>query len=408
MGLLTSRLSIAALLLLGLVGCQSLRIPGVPRDAGWPDDLPELGRTNAADEAVALPLSEAWVYNANAGFGPGGPLLFDEYVLVANRKGEVHALEWRSGKKVGVESFGDVINGSPAVSGGSLFVPLDYGSRRVLTAWDLSKGGVLWSVKDGSSISTSLTVIDGQLIVVDREGVVKSLSASEGVELWQTTPDSTSQIHASPISGDNESVLVVTSRGLATRISGANGTVAWSRQLPQPVYQTPAWSGNLIVLTGTRGWIGALDARTGAVRWEVQVSTEPVKLTAPAISGELVVVAGTDGLVRALNAVDGSLRWETTLSTTLVAPPFVASNHVFVGTMDARLVALEREAGDVVWEKELRGRVKSALAVSGGDVYVMCEPRFLYRFTTESQSSSDVSLSDGSTHIQNYARASSR
>ncbi|NNE34865.1 MAG: PQQ-binding-like beta-propeller repeat protein, partial [Rhodothermales bacterium] len=62
------------------------------------------------------------------------------------------------------------------------------------------------------------------------------------------------------------------------------------------------------------------------------------------------------------------------------ASPLIAGTTVYLGTLGKTLVALDVETGAENWNYGLRGRVKSSLIARNGELYVLCEPRYVYRF----------------------------
>ena len=152
-----------------LVGCQSLEVrqSHIAPDS-WLTEGQTAQRAYATDVALAPPLDEAWDYNAAAGFGPASPLIYGNAVLVSNRQGEVHGIDLETGRRIGIESFGDAVEGSPVVLGDMMYVPVAWG-RRALIAYDLKKGSKRWEVRH-APIEAGLLQAGGSIIGVDVEG----------------------------------------------------------------------------------------------------------------------------------------------------------------------------------------------------------------------------------------------
>ena len=142
-----SRILLAAIV---FAGCQSIRfdLPGRLTEEDWPTDGKTADRSRYVPESLSLPLEVSWEYSANAGFGPGSPLILDGVVLVGTRKGEIHAIELATGRKRGFKKMGEAIEGSPLIANGMLYVPSAWG-KKVLVGFDLKRGVISWKVPGG-------------------------------------------------------------------------------------------------------------------------------------------------------------------------------------------------------------------------------------------------------------------
>lgn len=369
-------------LLVLLTGCRTLRLdrPDIQSETDWRTEGAGPDRRNAVDADVAPPLEQAWRYNAAAAFGPGSVLLLRDVVLVATRKGEVHAIDLETGGKLGLERMGDVVEGTPAVRGARLFVPIAEG-RRSLVAWDLDRGRRAWRY-DGPPVAAGVLLLGERVVTVDDHAVVRALD-DEGRTVWETPLGETVHVHTSPVEVDGD-VVVADDAGTVVRLDGATGDRRWTASAGAPVYVTPAADGERLYASTTRGRLAALDARTGAPAWHYAASDTTVRLTSPAVMGGELVVGASDGTIRALAAADGAPRWTTTLGEAVRAAPLVTPNHVFVGAMDKWLYVLDRHDGSVLQSLELDGRIKSAFAARDGSLIVLAEPRYVYRFVPAS------------------------
>ncbi len=146
------------------------------------------------------------------------------------------------------------------------------------------------------------------------------------------------------------------------------------------VYSTPAVKNEKIFVSTTRGALVVFDAQTGREVWRFATDDETVRLTAPAVSENQVAVAATDGSIRLFDAQTGALVWAADADAAITAAPMLTRDVVFVGTMDKNLRAFSRHDGTLRATFELKGRMKSAMAVVGESLIVLSEPRFVYRF----------------------------
>ena len=66
--------------------------------------------------------------------------------MVGTRQGEVHVIDLATGKRKGNKRFGDAINGTPAVIGQTMAVPLAQG-RRAVAAYNLDQASMRWRTR---------------------------------------------------------------------------------------------------------------------------------------------------------------------------------------------------------------------------------------------------------------------
>ena len=375
------RFGLAAFLVFCVAGCASIRFdtPGNTAPTDWLTEGDSNSRIQRADISLPPPLVEAWSYNAGAGFGRVSPLLLQDAVIVATRKGEVHAIDWESGKKRGLKGFGESIEGTPVVAGDHIFVPVAWG-RKVLHAYDLRTGRARW-VKRDIPVEAGLLVNEGSLLVADIESNVRALNLQTGEEQWVWKGDSKATIYAAPVLVRPDLLVVADEHGLITGLDPLAGKEKWQIELELPVLRSFAAKNDKLYISTPRGTFIALDANNGNELWRYTVRDSSVRFSSPAVSDDAVFFGSTEGNVLALNRNDGSLRWRSLGEEALSATPLVTDGYLFIGTLNKQLLAIDMGNGERVWEHELKGRVKSAMAAKDGGLVVLAEPRIVYKFT---------------------------
>lgn len=369
-----------SLLAAGGIGCQQLKLerPRAVSEADWLTFGDSPYRTQYADITLDPPLEQAWEYDAGGGFGAVSPLLLRDVVLVANEKGEVHAIDLETGKKRGQENFGEAIHAAPVVGEGVLYIPLAWG-RTVLRAFDLARGADRWRIR-GVPIEGGLYLDDETLYAIDVESHLTAYEVAGGTPRWQRTLDSMATVFASPVRTARGHLVLADDAGMVYCLDPADGAEVWRRPLGAPVQTTPATDGETLFLATTRGRFFALDAATGTTRWHYAAPDTSVYLASPALGGKTVYFGGSDGLLRALDARTGEVRWTHAFEDAVTAPPLVTRGTVYVGTMGKMLYGLDRTSGEARWQHPLKGRVKSAMAARDGMLIVLTEPHHVYLF----------------------------
>jgi outer membrane protein assembly factor BamB len=368
-------------LLMALTSCSSLKITEPLGNAG--DQWATEGRSGSRDRMargvpVSLPIEEAWIYNAGAGFGPSSPLVVSRFVFAATRKGEVHAVDLRTGDKVGSQEFGRSIEGSPAVDGNFLYVPNAWG-KDALIAFDLAKGLEVWKYR-GIPIEAPLLVTDDLIVAADVEGNVLAFGKESGEIQWMYDFGEIVTVLSGPTAVGSDRLAIATELGHVVCLSLSDGEEIWRRHLGTPVVASMAWYRSRLYLPTTRGAFFALSGTTGETVWSYTVEDEKVRFAGAAVVPDMVIFGGSDGVLRALDPQDASTVWTFRTDGTIAAPPAVSGELVFFGAMDREFFAVGLRDGSLHWSKELRGRVKSAPAVADGFVVVLTEPRYIYAF----------------------------
>lgn len=399
------RLALLAAAIGVVSGCSTLRLdPQHITAPAWPVEGGNALRSNTVPDQVNPPLQLRWRFNAQAGFGPVSPLVLGEAILVATRKGEVHAVDLESGKRIGRDAFGDSIEGTPAHAENMLVVPVAWGGRAV-RASDLLTGQRLWRAGD-IPVSSGLAVWGDFVLGGDVEGYVRAWRLQDGEEAWSMQPDERAGIYSTPVLiGD---ILVVANdRGRVTALNPSDGSFVWSADAGAPVQVSLAATEDIVFVATTRGGIRAFDARSGVLRWAYDLTNgeggeytagtnglsvwrgsvaPPQKyLTAPAVGERDVVFGASDGIVRSLDIEDGALNWETDAPAAISAPPVLTAETVYVGTMGALLMGFDRNDGSLIWSTELDGRIKSAFALKESQLIVLAEPRYVYVYEPDSE-----------------------
>lgn len=135
---------------------------------------------------------------------------------------------------------------------------------------------------------------------------------------------------------------------LRTRRSDT-GALAWERPLGGRA-QLAAGSGVVVALTSF-GAITALDAATGAVRWQQSITTQWRYDSAPTVSGDAVYFTGggRGGHVWKLDLRTGEQRWRTFLAGNDASSPSVVGGRLHLAFGGPHDLALDTGTGEVLW-----------------------------------------------------------
>lgn len=191
-------------------------------------------------------------------------------------------------------------------------------------------------------------------------------------------------------------------------VDAANGRQLWKRKTGGPVPATPAIAGDMLYVGSYDGKFYALDRRTGGARWKFategerrfeakglhglhpknQTIADPfdVFLSSPVVGGGHVYFGSGDGNVYALDAASGELKWKFHTGDVVHASPAYADGVVYVGSWDSYFYAIDARTGAEKWrfhggeDPAIHNQVgfQSSPAIVDGVVYTGCRDSNLY------------------------------
>jgi len=260
--------------------------------------------------------------------------------------------------------------GVPALSGGKVVAPGAAGGLLVLNRVDgklgreLSLGQKLMGQPALSGNRAVWLTADRQLLAVD---------IRTGKQLW-------SKRIAKPISPPvaNRSALfmaTLSSKGRLQLVRRAVKTakIQWARQLGKPLggkapfsFRPPAVDGDEVYAGLPDGYVYALDAGKGQIRWTMWAG---VHLETPALDRRKVYVAlrrKGRSQISALNRLSGRLRWRRRIKAGISSSLAAGGKRVIFTDGKGHLLALDAETGAEAWVLPLKSGIKGFPAVYGG------------------------------------------
>jgi outer membrane protein assembly factor BamB/cytochrome c5 len=208
------------------------------------------------------------------------------------------------------------------------------------------------------------------------------------------------------------------------KLNREDGKIIWERQvLPHDVFdwdlQLPPilakdGSRDLVLAAGKQGYVYAIDADKGTIVWKKPVGTHnghdqdnepalqgqydsmpklPITVLPGILGGVETQMAFADGVVYApivnipvlfktqedpsleiakgtgevvaLNVGDGSVKWKRDLAQPAYGAATISNDLVFTTTFEGKLIALDRDTGGVVWEKQMPAGTNATVAIVG-------------------------------------------
>lgn len=151
---------------------------------------------------------------------------------------------------------------------------------------------------------------------------------------------------------DSDNVYTANVKGRVSSRSLA-GKLSWRKKL-EPLSAGAGVGAGLVLVATTNGVVIALDATDGSQKWSVDVKGEV--LAAPAASGNRVLVQTYDGRLLGMDASSGEQLWVYTSDVPLLtlrgtATPVIESGIAYTGFANGKLLAIDIDKGNTVWDK---------------------------------------------------------
>ncbi len=364
-----------------LIGaCSGLRLPRpLSADASdWTMFGKSGARMDATSETITPPLTLAWDYDVSGGIGTGSPLVVDSVLFVGNMRGELHAVNSYTGKRIGWVDLGDAIEGSPTIDGNTAIVSLS-NTRLSLVAFDLVEGNALWKVPLGD-IEASPLVFNQKIYVGNTDGVFFCIQRAKGETLWKfELPHNTSHdgIRSSAAATGN-TVVFGAEDGTLYCLDTETGSLKWKYFSGAPIVSTPSIAGSSAYIGNLNGTLCSVDIRSGSLRWKHE--TRAGIYASASVSGNKIFVGTTGGEMFAFTADSGRVAWKTNLGSVINSGGLVASNILYFGTLNKAIFGLNVLDGTIVVKQDVDGRIKTSPALAHGMLFVATDDRLILAF----------------------------
>lgn len=215
------------------------------------------------------------------------PTLAGDRVLVADSERNLWALSLTDGSARWVRQFGDMVTDSPGVTGSVAIVPTD--DRRV-TALDLADGSTAWQVTHGTSVRTAPAVDGDQVVVADRGGEVTAYDVEDGTVRWSRSLEG--GLLAGPAVADGH-VVVGDDEGIIYALAADSGELDWQERTIFYPSEAFAAGNGAVVSVGDGMRVEAYDLDDGEERWSFDIDTS----TGAAIVGDQAVTVDGERVV---------------------------------------------------------------------------------------------------------------
>lgn len=273
---------------------------------------------------------------------------------------------------------------APAVLSDSLYAANTEGT---LVGVDPATGAQRWRSNAGKPLSAGVGADASMLIVGTNKGDVLAFDAS-GKPRWQTKVPS--EVSGPPKLADG-TVIVWSLDGKIFGLSAADGSRKWVYQRATPPLTVRRFAGGIVnrgaLFTGTPGGrLLAMDASTGALAWEGNVttpkgSTELERIadvtSLPVVDDRQVCAAAYLGRVACFDVLRGTSTWSRDFGS--LGGLALDNRYLYLTDDKGAVQALDKATGASVWKQDkLNQRSPSGPVVVGDYLAVVDTEGYLH------------------------------
>ena len=223
-------------------------------------------------------------------------------------------------------------------------------------------------------------VANGVVYLANSNGIIEAIDGATGAYKWRVGPICYGAI-SDPAFANGRVWVGQEDPGLAGISTAGSKVVCITWNAAGIVSSPPSVGHGTVYVAGDYGYLGALDATTGAVRWGISLPQDQGQEydASPALSadGRAVFVGGNDyigngqynNIVYKVNAATGAVIWSRNLDTCYPATSTVSVSGSMVFMSGCVVYGLSAATGATIWSSRVV-EPSSVPAVAGDLVFV--------------------------------------
>lgn len=323
------------------------------------------------------------------------PIVIDNVLYAMDAKGDVLAMDARDGDtlwRVNIIPRGEraeSLGGGIAYADDRLFAAAGYSE---VVALDPENGGLVWKRATAAPVRTAPTAVAGEVYVVTFENELLALNAEDGRPLWshRGIPEAEGLLGGSSPAVSGDIVVVTYSSGEVYALRRQNGVTAWQDNLGSVIQAGAEWRlpdiNALPVADNGRVFVAALanrlvaiDERSGARIWQREIGS----LDTPAVAGDFVYVMTVQAQLVCLIAETGEIRWiadlprfedpEDRSGPIVWRGPVIGGGRLFLGNSEEEIYEIDATDGRVLNRYDTSDPVLISPLIAGRTLYVLSD-----------------------------------
>ncbi|MFC2015083.1 PQQ-binding-like beta-propeller repeat protein [Chloroflexota bacterium] len=325
----------------------------------------DLARSGSYDSTAFSPKGTLkWVFSTDAPIH-SSPAVADGIVYVGSQDFNLYAVDADTGTKNWEYKTNSWVESSPAVVNDTVY----FGSNDSwIFALDAKSGEKTWEFKTGFPVKSAPAIADGVVYFGSDDYFLYALDAAIGKELWSFNIGSPAWSFPAVSEGI---VYIGSSNGYAYALNSQNGQRRLRFKSHYALYSAPVIKDGIVYVITTNGFLYAFegDARTKYREHEIRP-----------LWSQLYIM-GVPGVPKP--PIQTGLVWMKRLGGPATSSPTIAGNTYYVG-LENKLVAIDIESHELLWEFETEGNIRSSPAVAGSTVVFGSEDGLIYALDTAS------------------------
>ncbi|MGB0843840.1 MAG: PQQ-binding-like beta-propeller repeat protein [Alphaproteobacteria bacterium] len=250
----------------------------------------------------------------------------------------------------------------------------------------------LWSKDIGSGTSRKYTSLAEPLIIgnviftMDSTSVVRAISLRSGSNIWSKNVRSTREkdgFFGGGITYDGSRIFVTTGFSQVLALNAKSGQIIWRKGLTAPARSAGTVSNGRLFVQTVDNKITAYSTADGRGLWRHSGTIEQTGIigtASPAVAGDTVVAVFSSGEIFALSATDGSEKWSDTMASLsggglltelndIRAHPVIDNGQLILVSNAGRTAVFNLARGTQIWQTPIGG--SQTPVVSGNQIFVM-------------------------------------
>ena len=293
-------------------------------------------------------------------------------MVTASRAGEVTGYN-AQGQRLWEVNVDEAITGGVAVDAFSQTAVVSTRSGRVL-AFDSTTGEQRWAQQLSGSVLTPALIHNNRVILSANDGFLHGLSLQSGKSIWKfatQVPAISVRGSAAPTLLDDQTALLATADGRLHALTVDNGLPLWSRRVGvgsgsseiermSDVDGTPIVDNNQLFAVSYSGQLLGIDMSSR----QVIFVNELASLKSVAVNPRQVIGTSLDGKVVAYDRQTGQVLWENdALMYRELTNPVMVNGYIAVGDLDGVVHLFDPTNGNIVSRVNTKGALSSLQVV---------------------------------------------